>query len=507
MTGLPLPLAPWAAELAGFPPVVASVLGPWLPVLERMVGPLAAPSMRGQGEPDGYGDLSRRGSYERLVTSEWLLASDAPEEFLRRAAQSEHLFLGRKLQSQTGGVRTVVLFDSGPEQLGAPRLVHLALLIVLARRARTAAAAFGWAPLQRPGHAMDQESDAHAGQRLLSRRCLDVTTGAQAANWAEMLKSDLATESWVVTGPQGREAVGPGPRRWGCVTVSEPLSLQRTHLEVEVRPPNGGSRTLRLPLPAPDEQVRLLRDPWNSASSAGMVRHGPLIQRHALMFLPGSHRLVVRLANGEILIHDVPNVRSNPGGSPRYVLPPGQGLLAAGAYKRRFALVTFGDGRIELVTGSRSGRVTARLDVPDVSCDDLCRPLLPVRMGYFPQSVVFGDARGVLRFWDIPEGRMKPLLLKSLAYTWLGGASLPSVNFRAVTRGCSKWNPIRASAYSPGRASGRRTTTWCTSPSAGRAAERAVRPRLRPRRRATRGGSSQGQSSLVRTCSPRSGCA
>ena len=42
----------------------------------------------------------------------------------------------------------IVLFDAGPLQLGAARLVHLALLILLARRAQEAGAELRWGILQ-----------------------------------------------------------------------------------------------------------------------------------------------------------------------------------------------------------------------------------------------------------------------------------------------------------------------------------------------------------------------
>ena len=69
------------------------ILGPWLQRLSLAMGPLRAERHLGSGNPDGVGGLSRRGTYERLLVSEWLFADELPDEFARRAAMQEHLFL------------------------------------------------------------------------------------------------------------------------------------------------------------------------------------------------------------------------------------------------------------------------------------------------------------------------------------------------------------------------------------------------------------------------------
>jgi hypothetical protein len=69
-----------------------------------------------------------------MVIGEWLLADELPDEFLRRAAAGELLYLGtaHRHDPPHGVVR--VLVDTGPDQLGAGRLVQLAALIVVHRR-------------------------------------------------------------------------------------------------------------------------------------------------------------------------------------------------------------------------------------------------------------------------------------------------------------------------------------------------------------------------------------
>jgi len=140
MIELPAALAPWAAQLSSLPEELALALAPWVGRLALAVGPLSAVQSQRTGEPDGYSGLSRRGSYERLVIGEWGVADLFPDEFLRRAAAGEHLFLDLARREPRGALKSVAIVSAGPAQLGSPRLVHLAALIVLARRAAAAGA-------------------------------------------------------------------------------------------------------------------------------------------------------------------------------------------------------------------------------------------------------------------------------------------------------------------------------------------------------------------------------
>ncbi|MEZ4307557.1 MAG: hypothetical protein R3F14_05855 [Polyangiaceae bacterium] len=139
VNSLPRALGPWEKELGLFPEELAVALAPVVERLSLLLGPQGQRAGE-SGEPDGYDGVSRRGPYERLLGSEWLLLSEIPEEFLRRAVSGEHSFLRTAHRPAVGGKSLVVLLDAGPDQLGAPRLAHLAALVVLgARAARTGA--------------------------------------------------------------------------------------------------------------------------------------------------------------------------------------------------------------------------------------------------------------------------------------------------------------------------------------------------------------------------------
>src|SRR5437773_2284421 len=93
MIELPAPLMPWAPYLTLVPNEQIRAFAPLVQRLDIAIGPLRVQARSGSGQPDGFDGISRRGSYERLLLSEWLLADEMPEEFARRAAMSEHAFL------------------------------------------------------------------------------------------------------------------------------------------------------------------------------------------------------------------------------------------------------------------------------------------------------------------------------------------------------------------------------------------------------------------------------
>src|SRR5207249_6830439 len=97
-------------------------------------------------------------------------AGEAPDEFTRRAAMGEHAFLQVARREPAGARVSVALFDGGPNQLGAPRLVHLAALIVLARRAEVAGAPFAWGVAQQPAGPLFTTVTGATLMRLLDAR-------------------------------------------------------------------------------------------------------------------------------------------------------------------------------------------------------------------------------------------------------------------------------------------------------------------------------------------------
>jgi hypothetical protein len=199
ITAVPRALQPWRAWLEWFREPSAKAVGALANGLLPLMTPMRGAFQSGQAEPDGFDDLRRRGAYERLLTSEWLLAGELPDEFLRRAVSAEHLFLNTRPRAQRLRRRLLVLFDASPWQLGAPRLVHLALWILLARRAEMAGVELCWGRLQAPG-ALYPALTATDLKMLLEMRswiCVDSEHETGWAQWIDENKASLA-ECWHV---------------------------------------------------------------------------------------------------------------------------------------------------------------------------------------------------------------------------------------------------------------------------------------------------------------------
>jgi hypothetical protein len=345
---LPAALAPWAAQLVALPPELALTLAPWVGRLALAMGPLSSGQTRRTGEPDGYSGLSRRGSYERLVTAEWGVADLFPDEFLRRAAAGEHLFLDLARRAPEGAQRSIALVSAGPAQLGAPRLVHLAALIVLARRATAGGAGFSWGVLEDPAHRLVDRLDEAAIRRLLAARTA-VAAGREAiASWLAAIGGDArpgaapdaapgaAPDVWFIGGP---EDAAPARRAGAsCLVVRDLLEPHGRAVEAEIE--RRGARTrLRLELPAPALCARLLRDPYG-AGNGGRTTPVPGAARD-VRFAPGGRRLLVQLASGVVESWPIPGSPRAQVGKPRRWTPPsGHSVVALGAGPRSVLAAT-----------------------------------------------------------------------------------------------------------------------------------------------------------------------
>jgi hypothetical protein len=93
MISLPASLTPWSKQLSVFPHELSMAIGPLVQRIAAAIDPLHLEDVSGDDDPDGFDGLVNRGSYERLIASDWLLADEIPEEFERRATMREHLFL------------------------------------------------------------------------------------------------------------------------------------------------------------------------------------------------------------------------------------------------------------------------------------------------------------------------------------------------------------------------------------------------------------------------------
>ncbi|MDC6490630.1 hypothetical protein LN426_07100 [Pseudomonas syringae] len=291
-----------------FPPEQLPLLADLFARLNPLLGPLRGMQQGGVPEPDGLGDLHRRGPYERLLASEWLLADELPDEFLRRAVVGEHLFLAPQYRTHQANRMIVVLFDAGPLQLGGPRLVHLALLILLARRASEAGAELRWGSLQNAPQLHEFKDAAHLKQ-LLDARTYQTVTDEHWHTWRAWLSEQNydSGERWLV----GQQL--PATNARSCThRVQIQRSLDGSSLMVALQ--DAGTRQVALPNPDERLALQLIKGEFDIARQITRTAVKTLIPRVALTLPPviagsGSHVALKLLDEPGLVVIKLPAPR------------------------------------------------------------------------------------------------------------------------------------------------------------------------------------------------------
>ena len=387
---LPRALMPWTEWLDLFPAELVAPVGELIRRLDLAIGPLHAPGQPGQDEPNGFEGIARRGDYDRLLLSEWLLADEAPDEFLRRAIMNEHVFL-QPARIAPGGARcSVALFDAGPNQLGAPRLAHLAALIVLARRAQARGAEFQWGILQAEERLLRPEVTRGNLSHLLKARSLREARDEDVAAWRVQADALVGMEDcWLIGGRRLQSL--PASQGARLLQISDPLDPESQFLNVRVthttsasarpqphisipydndspspmpfwekgRGVEGNSRLIRLPLPPGDIGARLLREPFhNHTTELRKVKNGrkPISN---LVYI-SENRLVARAGPDQIVVFFPPDTPTGNLAKPKLYSShmPGK-VLAVGKAGKSVALVTTTEdaNQLRIVrVGAQSGR-------------------------------------------------------------------------------------------------------------------------------------------------------
>jgi hypothetical protein len=347
----PAALAHWAQYLDIVPEEVSVALAPIVQRVSLAVGPLS-PRFRGaEGEPDGFNGLDRRGSYERLLLSEWALADEFQDEFMRRAVMGEHLFLNPARNARAGARVSLALFDSGPSQLGAPRIAHLAALIALARRAEAAGAAFGWGVLQQPAARPFSDVTASGVTRLLEARSHHDATDEEVERWLSQGDSWSGPDDiWLVGGGRlARLRAGSAVSR---LCVEDPLEPDSRRLILSARGASAAKKEVVLKLPPDRVSTRLLRDPFEAAVAEVQKVEGELSAASNLLFDATGTKLFVRSQKWEVTAFNVPNSpRAGAGKPKRYRTRRWQTIAAVGNVGRAVALVSAEDQLVRLEYG------------------------------------------------------------------------------------------------------------------------------------------------------------
>ncbi|MFL6659950.1 MAG: hypothetical protein ACJ8GW_17840 [Massilia sp.] len=342
MIQLPAPLEPWRAWLSLFAQDLVKPLGELLLRLDPQIGALRSAPARADALPEGVGSIVQRGPYERLLISEWAYADAEPDEFLRRAANGELMFTGPEPAARMRSRRCVVLFDAGPMQLGAPRLLHLALYILLARRAEQAGALFEWGVLQ-AATVLKSDAGENSLRALLQARTLIPFDETARSAW-EACIDPLHDDLWVIGGPGLNP---PRPLR-SQVTISSNLLAEQLDVTLQA---GHSQRALSLPLPDRDVGVRLLRSRFGARASKAEMRQQD--SKPSLLQAPrfGAHGnwMAVAQVDGSVQIFHVPSSTKTQPGKARIVPAPlGASILGAGLFGRSLGVILRAGERLTL---------------------------------------------------------------------------------------------------------------------------------------------------------------
>lgn len=352
MTVLPPALRPWAQALEFLDGTVQAGVSAWLAPLRSLFGPMASPRSDRDGDPDGYDGITQRGSYDRLLLSEWAVALEVPEEFLRRAAMHEHVFTRPAFVSPQANSRCVALLDGGPRQLGAPRLAQLAALVVLESRAVAEGNTFSFGTLQHPDAKLRQLD--HGSLRNWSERISWADAPTDPEPNRRRLEENAVTECWLI----GASSLKPlaADLETNLLVVEESQSGDERTLRLTAHPRGRSAASVVLRLPPDDVCTRTLRSPVPRVVPVRSTRSSA---PDALGMLDTSgRRLILRDPQGGIAAHHVPNTTNEPPGRPKRVLLAGEedAVLGADMCGRVIGLCRRGDRRLTLRGSGLQGR-------------------------------------------------------------------------------------------------------------------------------------------------------
>lgn len=336
---LPRALLPWRQSLSIFPEDLAIALGGVIDKLALLIGPLVSPDGGGRGEPDGVDGVGRRGSFDRLLATEWALAEEAPLEFLRRVSTGELSFLDIAHKKPAVARQCVALFDVGPDGRGGPRIVHLAALILLAQRARDGGASFSWGVLQDESTELVSDVNEESVRKLLKAASNRRMVVDDAIRFYQAFHEE-EPEVWFVGSASTTHIISEiSPH---LIEVEDSFDPDKPFdVIVNVFGNQKKTRAVRLELPPKAASVRLIRDPFQVARVTPQKSKTSIDPRTNIVFCRTNRKLFLRGSDGELLtipIPNSPNATEVP--KPRVFRPPsGQWIVGVGRHQKSSTLV------------------------------------------------------------------------------------------------------------------------------------------------------------------------
>ena len=318
----PPSLRPILAVLAVLDDRARDELGQLARRLDGLFGPVRPRGQEQGGEPDGFRGLTRRGPYDRLLLSEWALLDEAPDEFVRRAAAGEHGFYELETREPAHGLRLRAVFDAGPEQLGTPRIVQLAVLFVLLKRAIAANAELEWSVAQRPGVLHTRVNHESVGALLGARSNVPFER-------PDLAGEPPADETWIVGPPPSGDLAA-----FRVLHIREQVTAAMDAVALTFHRPGHRSVELVLPAPPPSSRKLLLTQPF--PRDARPREHGSVAQPppddrpqwralnvrtkgpQRIRFLDGTQQLAAWFDGGHVLIWSTSNLPTRGGPRPKH---------------------------------------------------------------------------------------------------------------------------------------------------------------------------------------------
>lgn len=195
---LPKPFQAWQHWLSRFDENLQPIIADLLLQFNLFIGSISESQCSKQLSSDSS-DLQKRGKYEHLLTTEWLIAQEEPDEFIRRAANNEHLFLTPAYEKPKANGVIIAMFDCGLLQLGMPRVAHLILMILFDIRAHNLNSQFYWGILQSNSELM-LFSGIEDLKLLLKNRTMNCLDTKHLDYWKDYLKQSelLYDECWII---------------------------------------------------------------------------------------------------------------------------------------------------------------------------------------------------------------------------------------------------------------------------------------------------------------------
>jgi len=254
-SALPPAYASFAPLFGRMTPAMAQILTGILQSLAKQMPIQGMTERHPTGDFVGYDGLENRGSLSNLLETEWLLRDIDPDDFARRVAEREVLYR-RKDFADPGQRNTLaVILDCGPWILGRHRLIPLAALFYLAKRAELSGAQLLWivpsdrgAPTWTTGLTEDSVRD-YLGQVVASP-----LTASRLERLVEKITPEGRLDCWYV-GAQETAEIATHPLIKGSLLIRSLYDADAPSAEVTIA--TGSGRTAKTVLTLPDDDICL----------------------------------------------------------------------------------------------------------------------------------------------------------------------------------------------------------------------------------------------------------